>query len=69
MFDGDLAFVQEYTGEVDDAELGARLAEQIGDASTVILANHGVIVTAPTDRGGHLPGGHASTGCAGSPTT
>jgi ribulose-5-phosphate 4-epimerase/fuculose-1-phosphate aldolase len=48
MFDGDLAFVQEYTGEVDDAELGARLAEQIGDASTVILASHGIIVTAPT---------------------
>jgi ribulose-5-phosphate 4-epimerase/fuculose-1-phosphate aldolase len=48
MFDGDLAVVREYTGEVDDAELGARLAEQIGDASTVILANHGIIVTAPT---------------------
>ena len=32
MFDGDLAFVQEYTGEVDDAILGARLAEQIGSA-------------------------------------
>lgn len=48
MFDGELAVVREYTGEVDDAELGARLAEQIGDASTVILANHGIIVTAPT---------------------
>ncbi|MDT5027825.1 MAG: hypothetical protein QOE61_4251 [Micromonosporaceae bacterium] len=48
MFDGDLAFVQEYTGEVDDAILGARLAEQIGRYSVVILANHGIIVTAPT---------------------
>jgi ribulose-5-phosphate 4-epimerase/fuculose-1-phosphate aldolase len=48
MFDGDLAFVREYTGEVDDAELGARLAEQIGRHSVVILANHGIIVTAPT---------------------
>jgi ribulose-5-phosphate 4-epimerase/fuculose-1-phosphate aldolase len=48
MFHGDLKLVQEYTGEVDDAELGAQLAEQIGDASTVILASHGIIVTAPT---------------------
>jgi ribulose-5-phosphate 4-epimerase/fuculose-1-phosphate aldolase len=45
MFDGDLAFVTEYTGEVDDAVLGAQLADAIGDASTVILASHGVIVT------------------------
>jgi len=48
MFDGDLHLVQEYTGEVDSAELAARLAEQIGDYSTTILASHGVIVTAPT---------------------
>ncbi|MEV8512285.1 class II aldolase/adducin family protein [Dactylosporangium sp. NPDC051484] len=48
MFDGDLAFVQEYTGEVDDAELGADLARRIGDKSVVILASHGIIVTAPT---------------------
>jgi ribulose-5-phosphate 4-epimerase/fuculose-1-phosphate aldolase len=50
MFDGDLAFVQEYAGEVDTAELAAELAEQIGSASTVILASHGVIVTGPTIR-------------------
>ncbi|HEY6791009.1 MAG TPA: class II aldolase/adducin family protein, partial [Trebonia sp.] len=48
MFDGDLSFVTEYTGEVDDAELGAELADMIGDKSTVILASHGIIVTAPT---------------------
>jgi ribulose-5-phosphate 4-epimerase/fuculose-1-phosphate aldolase len=48
MFDGDLSFVTEYTGEVDDAELGAQLADMIGDKSTVILASHGIIVTAPT---------------------
>jgi ribulose-5-phosphate 4-epimerase/fuculose-1-phosphate aldolase len=48
MFDGDLSLVSEYTGEVDDAELGARLADMIGDKSTVILASHGIIVTAPT---------------------
>ncbi len=45
MFDGDLAFVEEYTGEVATAGLGADLAERIGDKSVVILANHGVIVT------------------------
>lgn len=45
MFHGDLAFVDEYTGEVATAELGAGLAEQIGPASVVILANHGIIVT------------------------
>ena len=45
MFDGDLAFVDEYTGEVATAELGAELAGRIGDHSVVILANHGLIVT------------------------
>ena len=48
MYDGDLALVHEYTGEVDDAALGADLARRIGDASVVILASHGIIVTAPT---------------------
>lgn len=48
MFDGDLCFVEEYTGEIDDADLGRELAERVGTASTVLLANHGVIVTAPT---------------------
>ena len=45
MFDGDLSFIDEYTGEVATADLGAELAERIGDKSAVILANHGVIVT------------------------
>jgi ribulose-5-phosphate 4-epimerase/fuculose-1-phosphate aldolase len=48
MFDGDLAFVDEYTGEVASAGLGADLAARIGPASVVVLANHGVIVTGPT---------------------
>ncbi|NCY16238.1 MAG: class II aldolase/adducin family protein [Actinobacteria bacterium] len=48
MFDGELGFVSEYGGEVDSAELGADLAERIGEASVVFLANHGVIVTAAT---------------------
>ncbi|MCU1460076.1 MAG: Ribulose-5-phosphate 4-epimerase/Fuculose-phosphate aldolase [Acidimicrobiales bacterium] len=48
MFDGDLGFVAEYAGEIDSRELGADLAQRIGDASVVVLANHGVIVTGPT---------------------
>lgn len=48
MFEGDLAFVDEYTGEVASAELGADLAERIGDASVVVLANHGIIITGPS---------------------
>ncbi len=48
MFAGDLAFVDEYTGEVDSAELGADLAGRIGDASIIFLASHGIIVTGAT---------------------
>jgi ribulose-5-phosphate 4-epimerase/fuculose-1-phosphate aldolase len=50
MFSGDLSIVEEYTGEVDDAVLGAQLAELIGGCSTVILASHGVIVTGANIR-------------------
>ena len=46
--DGEMAFVEEYTGEIDDAELGRDLADRIGDASVSVLANHGVIVTGAT---------------------
>lgn len=48
MFGGDLHLVEEYTGEIDSAELGADLAEGIGDAAVIVLANHGVIVTGAT---------------------
>lgn len=48
MYDDELVFVSEYSGEIDTAELGADLADRVGDASVVILANHGAIVTAPT---------------------
>jgi ribulose-5-phosphate 4-epimerase/fuculose-1-phosphate aldolase len=48
MFDGDLGFVDEYTGEIDTADLGSDLDDKIGDKDVTILANHGVIVTAPT---------------------
>ncbi|HSO97032.1 MAG TPA: class II aldolase/adducin family protein [Acidimicrobiia bacterium] len=48
MYDGDLVFIDEYDGEIDDPDLGQVLAERIGDASVALLANHGVIVTGPT---------------------
>lgn len=48
MFDDEMVMVGEYDGEVDTADLGSALADQIGDASIAILANHGIIVTAPT---------------------
>ena len=35
-------------GEIGPPSWGAELAERIGNASVVILANHGVIVTGPT---------------------
>jgi ribulose-5-phosphate 4-epimerase/fuculose-1-phosphate aldolase len=48
LLDGELAFVDEYTGEVANASLGSDLALAIGDASVVVLANHGVIITGPS---------------------
>ena len=47
IFDGELVFVDEYGG-VDDTEGGKWLAREVGDASGVLLAHHGAIVTAPT---------------------
>lgn len=48
VYDGDMAVVTEYTGEIDSAALGDRLAAQVGDASIIVLSSHGVIVTGPT---------------------
>ena len=47
IFDGELAFVDEYGG-IEDANDGKWLATQVGDASGMLLAHHGAIVTAPT---------------------
>ena len=48
MYAGDIAIVDEYTGEVDSAELGRDLAARIGSSNIVILKSHGVIVIADT---------------------
>ncbi len=47
IFDGEIALIDEYTG-VDDPEQGKWLAAQIGDASGILLAHHGAIVTGRT---------------------
>jgi ribulose-5-phosphate 4-epimerase/fuculose-1-phosphate aldolase len=47
IFDGELAFVDEYNG-IEDAADGKWLATQIGGASGILLAHHGAIVTGPT---------------------
>lgn len=48
LYDDDLSLVDEYGGEINDAELGRGLADQIGDRNNVILASHGIITTADT---------------------
>ena len=47
IFDGELAFVDEY-GDIDSASGGKWLADEVGDASGVLLAFHGAIVTGTT---------------------
>jgi ribulose-5-phosphate 4-epimerase/fuculose-1-phosphate aldolase len=47
IFDGELAFVDEY-GVLENAADGQWLADNVGDASGILLAHHGAIVTAPT---------------------
>jgi ribulose-5-phosphate 4-epimerase/fuculose-1-phosphate aldolase len=44
LFDGELAFVDEYDGTVETAAAGAALATRVGSASGILLANHGAIV-------------------------
>jgi ribulose-5-phosphate 4-epimerase/fuculose-1-phosphate aldolase len=48
IFGGDLAFVDEYDGTVESAAAGAALADRVGAATGVLLANHGAIVTGAT---------------------
>lgn len=48
LFDGEIRFVDEYAGVVDDADAGTRLAKAVGDASGVVLANHGGLITGST---------------------
>ena len=47
IFNDELTLVDEYAG-ADDAHLGKELAVQVGDASGILLAHHGAIVTGTT---------------------
>jgi ribulose-5-phosphate 4-epimerase/fuculose-1-phosphate aldolase len=47
IFHGELTLVNEYSG-VDDAAHGKWLATQVGNASGILLAHHGAIVTGST---------------------
>ena len=47
LFDGELAFVDEYTF-TEDVSAASSLADAVGKASGVLLAHHGALVTAPT---------------------
>jgi ribulose-5-phosphate 4-epimerase/fuculose-1-phosphate aldolase len=46
IFADDLALVDEYDGTVESAAAGARLAALTGDATGILLANHGAVVLA-----------------------
>lgn len=46
IFDGELVTVNEYEGTVEDETAAAVLAERIGNANGIQLANHGAIITA-----------------------
>jgi ribulose-5-phosphate 4-epimerase/fuculose-1-phosphate aldolase len=48
LFLDDMYLVENYDGEIDAPWRASELAEQIGSASLVILANHGVIATGRT---------------------
>ena len=47
IFEGELAFVDEYTFTAD-LDAAQSLADHVGKASGVLLAHHGALVTAPT---------------------
>jgi len=44
VFDGELAVVDEYDGAVNNADAGQHLADSVGGACGVIMANHGALV-------------------------
>jgi ribulose-5-phosphate 4-epimerase/fuculose-1-phosphate aldolase len=48
IFAEDLVLVDEYDGTVESASAGAELARRVGNATGVLLANHGAIVTGST---------------------
>ena len=48
MFDGRIAYDDDYQGLALDADEGDRLAAKMGNRSILMMANHGVTVAGPT---------------------
>ena len=48
MFDAEMAFVKEYTGAHDTPLSGQQLTDSIGNATAIVLANHGVLIIGAT---------------------
>jgi len=44
VFDGEIGVVNEYDGAVNNADAGQHLADNVGVASGIVLANHGALV-------------------------
>jgi ribulose-5-phosphate 4-epimerase/fuculose-1-phosphate aldolase len=47
-FYGDQSVMEQYSGVVADPEEGKRIADALGTAKVVVLANHGVLTVGPT---------------------
>jgi ribulose-5-phosphate 4-epimerase/fuculose-1-phosphate aldolase len=54
MIPGDVALYEEYVGDVIPSEISRQNIEALGDRPAAILANHGVLVVAPTVKVAHL---------------
>jgi ribulose-5-phosphate 4-epimerase/fuculose-1-phosphate aldolase len=48
IFDGEMALFDEFTGSIDSVAGGTYLAEAIGGATVILLANHGLLILAET---------------------
>lgn len=48
MFDGDIVLFDEYTGGIDNPTDGQYLVSRIGNATAILLANHGVLIVGET---------------------
>ena len=48
MFNGRIAYDDEYSGLANDVAEGERLARKLGNRSALMMAAHGVVVTGPT---------------------
>ena len=69
IFDGELAFVDEYGGRRATRTTASGSPQQVGDASGILLAHHGAIVTGADRSARRATRRSRSSACAASPTT